>query len=80
MDPLLPHSFFHLDEVVLLGTQDGARTGNSNPSDEVSCWEIVVFHAVESDERPCPPQASLTVYSQGSLLAFGYVYDFVDDF
>lgn len=42
----LAHGLLHFNEEVLLRTQDGARAGDSDPSDEVSCRKIVVFHRV----------------------------------
>lgn len=61
--PFLAHGFLHLNEEVLLRTQNGARPGDSDPSDEVSCRKVVVFHRVEANQSASTPKTSFAMHS-----------------
>jgi hypothetical protein len=79
VDSLLPHHLLHLDEVVLLGPQDRPGPDDADPTDEAGSWEVVMFHGVASDERACPPEASLAMDRDGSFLIFCQGYKFMND-
>lgn len=59
---LFTHHLLHFNEEVLLRTEDGAGTGDSDPSYEVSCREVVVFHRVETDQSASTTKTSLAVH------------------
>ncbi len=48
-------------QVVLLRTQDGPRSGNSNPADESISRDLVLSHGPEADEGSCSAQSCLAV-------------------
>ncbi len=54
-----------LNQEMLLRPQDRPRPGNPNPPDELSCWEVVVFHCVAPDQRACPAESRFTMHSDG---------------
>ena len=43
------HFTVHIVEVLLLWSQDGAWSRNSDPTDEGCGWEPEVLHAVQAD-------------------------------
>ena len=76
---LLPHDLLHLDEVVLLGAEDGAGSDNSDPSYEGRSWKIVMLHRIAGDEGAGSSQTRLAMYSDGSLLVLCQVDKFMHD-
>jgi hypothetical protein len=58
---------------VLLWTEDGAGTGNSNPPDESFSWNLIVFHAVNTNESTGAAKACLTMDSDSSAVRLGKV-------
>ena len=65
------HFTVHIVEILLLGSQDRARSRNPDPPDKRSGWETEVFHAVQPDKRSSSAQACLTVHSDCTLFVFG---------
>ena len=53
----------NLWEVELLGTEHGARSGDSDPADKRLRRNLVVLHGIEADEGACASKASLAVDS-----------------
>ena len=62
---LLAHRLLHLDEEVLLRAENGARPRDSDPSDEVSCGEVIMLHRVEADQGASAAETSLAVHRKG---------------
>jgi hypothetical protein len=64
---------FYLAHVVLLGTKDRAWASDSNPANENLSWDLVVLHAVDTNESTCAAKTSLTVNSDGAVFGIGEV-------
>ena len=52
---------FDLKHVKLLGSEDGAGSGDSNPANESLCGDLVVLHGVDADESTCAAEAGLAM-------------------
>lgn len=55
-----------LAHVVLLGAEDGAGTGDSDPADEDFSRDLVVLHAVDADQGASAAEASFAVNGDGA--------------
>ena len=74
------HYLLHFNEKVLLGTQNGSWAGNPNPSNEVSCVKIVMFHGIASDQGTSSTKASFTVNRNCPFLCLHNIKKFIADF
>lgn len=66
-------------QVVLLGTEYGARSRYSDPSYEVSSWEIIMLHRVYCDQSASPTQSRLAVNGDCTLFRLYNIQELVDD-
>ena len=74
-----PHNFLHLNEVILLWSQDRARSDDSDPSNESRCGKIIVFHRIASNKSACSSESSFTVHSNGSFLVLCKIDEFMNN-
>jgi len=51
----------NLVKIVLLRSEDRARAGYTNPTDEGSSGEAIMLHAVKSDKRSSATESSLAM-------------------
>ena len=65
------HSAVHIVEILLLWSQDRARSRNSNPTYEGRWRETEMFHAVQSNQSSRPSETCLTMDSDGTRFVFG---------
>lgn len=65
----IKHAPVHVVQVLLLRSKNGARSSDSDPTDEGGGGESVVLHAVESNESACAAKSSLAVNGDGSVIA-----------
>ena len=52
---------FFLTEEKLLGPEHTARSGDSDPTNELLSWDLVSFHGKETDQGSCAAKASFTM-------------------
>ena len=64
---------FHLEHVELLGSEDGARPGNSDPADEGFGGDLIVLHSIQANKGSCATKTSLAVDSDGACLGVAEV-------
>ena len=75
----LEHPVVHGDQVLLLWSQDGAGSRDSDPPSERGRREPEVLHAVEGDQGACAAQAGLAVDGDGALLRFCMLQKLLDN-
>ena len=68
LTPSFEHLLIHLDQILLLGSENGAWTRNADPTGESRRREAKVLHAVERNERAGTPKACLAVDSNRAFL------------
>ena len=73
------HALIHLNEVILLGAQDGTRSRDSNPPNEGGWRETEVLHAVESNQTARAAQTSLAVDRNTSFFLLCSVEELFND-
>jgi len=55
-----------LDKEKLLGTEDTARSFNSNPANELFRWDLISLHGKETYQGACTAKASFTMDSDST--------------
>ena len=65
------HFTVHIVEILLLGSQDGARSRNPDPPNKGRRREPEVLHAVQTDKRSSSAQTCLTVHCNCTWFVFG---------
>ena len=63
----------NLGQVELLWSENGARSGNSDPADEGLSIDLIVFHGVEADQSAGTTETSLAMNSDCTGLWVGEV-------
>lgn len=66
-------------QVVLLGTEYGARSRYSDPSYEVGSWEVIMFHCIYCDQSASPTESRLAVNGDCTLFRLYNTKELVDD-
>ena len=64
---------------MLLWTKDTARSGNSDPSNEISCWEFKMLHCIQTNQRTSSTKTSFTVNSKSTRLSFWNLQKFINN-
>lgn len=73
----LSHYFLHLDQVVLLRAEDRTRSGNTNPTNKLGSWKVIMFHRITCDKSACSSKPSFTMNSNSSFRTFRKLHEFM---
>ncbi len=63
----------YLGQIKLLGSQDGARSSDSDPADESLGTDLVVLHRVDADKSACAAKTSFAMNRDGASFGVGEV-------